>query len=72
MCLAIPGMIIEINDGFAMIDYGKEKRKARLLDEDIKVGDYVVVQNKLVLQSIQKDQALESIKLWKQAFSDEN
>ena len=72
MCLAIPGKITEIKDGIAVVDYGEEKREARLINEDIKVGDYVVVQNKLILQSIPENEAIESIKLWKKALENEN
>ena len=68
MCLAIPGKIIEIKGAKAIVEYGKEKREARLLNDDIHVGDYVVVQNKLILQSIPESEALESIKLWKKAL----
>lgn len=72
MCLAIPGKITEIKEGIAVIDYGEKKREARLINEDIKVGDYVVVQNKLILQSIPENEAIESIKLWKKALENEN
>lgn len=72
MCLAIPGKIVKIEGENAVVDYGSEKREARLLNPEIKLGDYVVVQNKLILQSIPKKQALESIKLWKQALKNEH
>ncbi|MEA2036272.1 MAG: HypC/HybG/HupF family hydrogenase formation chaperone [Nanoarchaeota archaeon] len=72
MCLAIPGKVVEINGDFAIIEYGEEKREAKLLNPEIKVGDYVVVQNKLVLQKVEEQEALESIKLWKQALKNED
>ena len=72
MCLAIPGKITEIKEGIATVDYGEEKREAKLINEDIKVGDYVVVQSKLILQSISEKEAIESIKLWKKALENEN
>ena len=70
MCLAIPGKVIKINGEDATIDYGSEIRVAKLLNPEIKVGDYVVVQNKLVLQSIPEDQALKSITAWAEALKD--
>ena len=36
MCLAIPGKIIEIKDDIATVDYGKEKRKAKIVEEGLK------------------------------------
>jgi len=72
MCLAIPGKLVEIKGETAIVDYGKEKRQARLLNKDIKVGDYVVVQNQLILQSIPEKEAIGSIKLWKEALKNEN
>ena len=72
MCLAIPGKIIEINGNTAIVKYEEEKREVKLLNPEIKVGDYVVVQNKLILQSIPEKDALESIKLWKEALKNED
>jgi len=69
MCLAIPGKIIEINGDEAVISYGEVKRKARLLDTDFKVGDYVIINSKIVIQKIPENEALESIKLWKNAIN---
>ncbi|HLC73371.1 MAG TPA: HypC/HybG/HupF family hydrogenase formation chaperone [Candidatus Nanoarchaeia archaeon] len=31
MCLAIPGKIIEIKNDIALIDYGSEKRQAKIM-----------------------------------------
>ncbi len=72
MCLAFPGKIVEIKGEDAVVDYGDEKREARLLNKDIKLGDYVVVQNKLILQKVPEKQALEAIKLWKEALENED
>jgi hydrogenase expression/formation protein HypC len=72
MCLAIPGKIVEIKNDIAVVDYGSEKREARLFNDEIKIGDYVVVQNKLILQKIPEKQALESIKLWKKSLENEH
>lgn len=71
MCLAIPGKVVEIKGDKAIIDYGSEKREARLMNPDIKEGDYVAVQNQLILQSIPEKEALESIELWKKALEND-
>jgi len=69
MCLAFPGKVISINEGVATIDYEGETREANIVDLDINVGDYVVVQNKLILQSVPEMQAIESIEMWKKAIN---
>lgn len=71
MCLAIPGKIIEIKGEVAVVEYGSEKREARLMNPEIKIGDYVAVQNQLILQSIPEKEALESIELWKKALEND-
>lgn len=72
MCLAIPGKIISIEGDDAIISYEGEKRKVKLLSTDIKEGDYVVVQNNLILQKVPEKEAIESIKLWKEALKNES
>jgi hydrogenase expression/formation protein HypC len=57
MCLAFPGKIIEINDGMAKVDYGREVREAGILSDEFKIGDYVIVQNKVVVEKIEKEKA---------------
>ena len=65
MCLAIPGKVVKIEKGFAIIDYSREKRKASTELVKAKPGDYVIVQAKFVVQKIPRKEALEAIKLWK-------
>lgn len=64
MCLAIPGKIIKIEKGSAIVDYGTEKRKAKLVEKGYFVGDYVLVQTGIVAKKIAKQEAIESIKEW--------
>lgn len=66
MCLAIPGKVVKIEKGFAIIDYSGEKRKASTDLIKVKSGDYVIVQAKFVVQKIPKKEALEAIKVWRQ------
>lgn len=68
MCLAIPGKIIEIKEDTAVIDYGSEQRNANTsLIDDLKVGEYVIVNAGFVMQKIPEKQALQSIKEWENA-----
>jgi hydrogenase assembly chaperone HypC/HupF len=56
MCLAIPGKIISIQDGIATVDYGSEKRQARIIVGDYAIGDFVLVQAKLVVDKVPPEQ----------------
>lgn len=57
MCLTIPGRIIEIReDGTAVLDYGSEKREAKIVEGDYKVGDCVLVQAKVIVEKVPEEQ----------------
>lgn len=72
MCLAIPGKIVNIQGDTAIVDYGNEQREAKLINMDIKRGDFVVVQNKMILQKVPEKEALQAQKLWEQVLEDES
>ncbi|MEK6917152.1 MAG: HypC/HybG/HupF family hydrogenase formation chaperone [Nanoarchaeota archaeon] len=69
MCLAVPGKIIEIKKNIATIDYGSEKREADCSLLNCKVGDYVIVSNKVVIDKLNKKEAEESLEMYKKAVS---
>ncbi len=57
MCLAFPGKIIEINGEMARVDYGSEIREVGLIYKTFKLGDYVIVQNKIIVEKVEKEKA---------------
>jgi hydrogenase assembly chaperone HypC/HupF len=60
MCLAIPGKVISIDakQQTAIVDYEAERRDAStMLLPEVKVGDYVLVQAKMIVIKVPKDQA---------------
>lgn len=63
MCLAIPGKIVKIEGDNAIVDYVAEKRAAKIFSLDVSVGDYVIVQQKIVVQKILEKEALAALKL---------
>ncbi len=64
MCLAIPGRIVSIKDGYAEIDYGGLSRKASLrLMETAQVGDYALVHAGFVIQILDQGAGEELEKL---------
>ena len=70
MCLAIPSKIIEIRDSMATIDvYGAQRDISLLLLEDnVQVGDYVLVHAGFAIQKLQEDDAEERLELFQQFF----
>ncbi len=72
MCVAVPAEVWKIEGSEAILDYGGVKRKANIdFLEDIKVGDYVIVHVGFAIQKLDKEEALESLKLWKQILEGE-
>jgi hydrogenase expression/formation protein HypC len=70
MCLAIPSKIVKIEDNVATIDVDGIKREASLLlIENPEVGDYVIVHAGFAINKINEEDALESLKLLKEAAS---
>jgi hydrogenase expression/formation protein HypC len=68
MCLAIPSKIVKIEDGIGVIDVdGVQRRTSLLLIEDAKVGDYVIVHAGFALHKIDEVDAMESLKILKEA-----
>lgn len=58
MCLSIPGKVIEIKKGEITLDYGIEKRKIKMsLIEDLKIGDYCIVSNKIIIAKLSEEKA---------------
>ncbi len=68
MCLGIPSKIIQIDDSRATIDvYGAQREISLLLiEEPLKIGDYVLVHAGFAIQKLQEDVAKETLKLFDQ------
>jgi hydrogenase expression/formation protein HypC len=70
MCLAIPSKITKIENQVATIDVDGVQRKASiLLLEDAQVGDYVIVHAGFAIHKIDEAEAMESLKLLKEALA---
>ena len=68
MCLAIPSKIVKIENGLATIDVDGVRRKASLLlVEDAGIGDYVIVHAGFALHKIDEADAMESLRILKEA-----
>ena len=63
MCLGIPSKIISIEDSRAKIDvYGAQRDiSLMLLEDQVNVGDYVIVHAGFAIQKLQEDIAKETL-----------
>ncbi|UCF57401.1 MAG: HypC/HybG/HupF family hydrogenase formation chaperone [Deltaproteobacteria bacterium] len=67
MCLAIPAKIVKIENNMGTIDMeGTQREVSLLLQEDAKVGDYVVVHAGFAIRKIDEEEAMESLRLLRQ------
>ncbi|MFZ5810566.1 MAG: HypC/HybG/HupF family hydrogenase formation chaperone [Thermodesulfobacteriota bacterium] len=71
MCLAVPMEIIAIADNVADVEIGGVKRQVRLdiIDEAPAVGDYVIVHAGFALRRLDREDALETIKLFQEGLN---
>lgn len=69
MCLAIPGKIVEIVDAenhIAKVDVGGVKRNVNLgllVEEDVQVGDYVLIHVGFAMSKIDEHEAEQTVRL---------
>ena len=69
MCLGVPMQIQEINENVATAAVGGTSRKVYLdvLDEEAKVGDYVIVHAGFAIHKIDEEEARETLRLFEEA-----
>ena len=71
MCLSIPSKVVKISDDKTMctVDTMGVQRDANLMmmdDDDVKVGDYVLLHIGFVMNKIDEEEALASIETYKE------
>jgi len=60
MCFAIPGRVVEVNGEEVIVNYSGEKVQAKTLFP-VKVGEYVYVSGKIVVEKVPEEDALKAI-----------
>lgn len=66
MCLAIPGKITDIKETKATVDYGGVQREVDISLVEAKIGDYVIVHAGFAIQLLEKQDAEETLALFKE------
>jgi len=74
MCVGIPSKIVKIDDTMAIIDVEGAQREVSLLllDEEVQLGDYVIVHAGFAIRKIQEEDAHENLRLMKKMFGVED
>jgi len=71
MCLAIPAKIVKIENGMGTIDVdGTQRQVSLLLQEDARVGDYVIVHAGFAIHRVDEEEALESLRFLREMVAE--
>jgi hydrogenase expression/formation protein HypC len=70
MCVGVPSKIVKIEDSMALIEVLGAQREVSLLllDEDVQLGDYVIVHAGFAIRKIQEEDAHVNLDLMKTMF----
>lgn len=66
MCLAFPGKVKSLGGDFADVDFDGVEKRINVSLVDAEKGDYVVVHAGFAIEKLDKNEAQESIKLFKE------
>ena len=70
MCLQVPGKVVSLKGNKAIIDYDIEKRTAFIADIRPKLGDWVIVVGRFVVDIVPEENAKSSLEHWKKTMLD--
>jgi hydrogenase expression/formation protein HypC len=67
MCLGVPGKVVSIKEDIAEVDFGGVRRDVSLLIcHGVMEGDYVLVHVGFAIQRLEKEDALETLRLFEE------
>ena len=74
MCLGVPMQVKTIDGDLAMAEIDGVQREASLmlLDDEVKVGDYVIVHAGYAITRLDETEALETLAMMREVFSEED
>lgn len=70
MCVAIPGQVIELYEGEALVEFIESKKKVNTsLIKDVKVGDYLLIHVGVAIEKIDKEEGKKTVEIFKSMIS---
>jgi len=64
MCLAVPGLIEDIDGDTAEVDFGGVTREANISLVEAEIGDYVIVHAGYAIEKLEEEEAKKSLEAW--------
>lgn len=66
MCLAVPVKVVEFLDGQMAVgeQLGVQVEFSTALLDDVKLGDYVLVHTGIAIETLDEDEAQETLNIW--------
>ncbi len=68
MCLAVPGLVKNINGEDAEIDFGGVIRKVNVSLVDVEEEDYVIVHAGYAIEKLEEEDARKSLEVWEEVM----
>ncbi|WP_298439239.1 HypC/HybG/HupF family hydrogenase formation chaperone [Geobacter sp.] len=70
MCLGVPMQVVSVGDGdiVAEIDGVRREASLMLLDEEVRVGDFVIVHAGFAISRLDEEDAQETLKMMREVF----
>jgi len=68
MCIAIPGKVLSVSDGYARVDVGVERKEVRSDLFRPKPGEWVLVFGNQIIEVITREKAKELIRSMELAY----
>jgi hydrogenase expression/formation protein HypC len=74
MCLGVPGLVIEVDELTALVDFWGARRRVRLdlVDEPVSPGDYVLNHVGFAIRRIPPGDVETTLQLYEQLLEDSN
>jgi hydrogenase expression/formation protein HypC len=74
MCLGVPGLVTDIDDLVAVVDFWGVKRRVRLdlVDEPVSVGDYVLNHVGFAIRRIPPEDLQTTLEMYEQLLHEAN
>jgi hydrogenase expression/formation protein HypC len=72
MCLGVPGLVVELDELTATVDFWGVRRRVRLdlVDEPVAVGDYVLNHVGFAIRRIPEETIAETLALYEQLMAE--